>query len=112
MHYALPDIYVHTTPKSRRIRQCTSACVATNMLHFRHSTYLTELAIECFDYLQNNSKSLWLWYFNSDVSVTFIYIIDTTGFEYGILLNASEEMFHRFYQKVALDDRVKPIMQG
>ena len=48
---------------------------------------------------------------NSDVSVTFIYTIVTTSFEYGILLNASEEMFHRFYQKVVLNDRVKPAMQ-
>ena len=34
--------------------------------------------------------------------MTLIYMIDHTGFNYGILLNVSEEMFQRFYWKVAL----------
>ena len=32
----------------------------------------------------------------------FIYIVDPTSFDDGIFLNVSKEMFHRFYQKVAL----------
>ena len=31
----------------------------------------------------------------------FIYTIDPISFDYSILLNVSEEIFHRFNQKVA-----------
>ena len=53
------------------IRQCTSACVATNMLHFRHSKNLPKLTI---------------WYFHSNVSVMFNQTIDHISFNYGTLL--------------------------
>ena len=42
---ALSDMYTrHCVHKGKceHIRQCTSACVATNMLHFRHSKNLPE----------------------------------------------------------------------
>ena len=32
----------------------------------------------------------------------FIYIIHPTSFDYGSLLNANEQMFHRFYRTGAL----------
>ena len=86
----------------RYIRQCMSACAATNMLHFWHTKNLPELAIDCFAYLHNNGWSLWLWYFNSNVCVLFIYTINPTSFDDGIFLNVSEEMFHRFYQNVVV----------
>ena len=54
---ALPDMYAdareYAAPESkcRHIRQCTSAFVATNMLHFQHSKNQPEVAIHCSAYL-------------------------------------------------------------
>ena len=47
---------------------------------------LPELAIDHSSNLYTNGKSLWLWHSNSNVSVVFIYMIDPTGFDHGILL--------------------------
>ena len=95
----LHDAWRSVVPEDdcRYIRQCTSAFVATNMLHFWHTKNLPELAIDCFACLYNIGWLLWLWHFNSNVCVLFI---NLTSFDDGIFLNVSEEMFHRFYQKV------------
>ena len=36
--------------------------------------------------------------FNTNVSVTFIYTIHPTSFDYGSLLNVNEQIFRRFYR--------------
>ena len=36
--------------------------------------------------------------------MTFIYTKDLTSFNNGISLNVFEDMFHRFYRKVSLND--------
>ena len=68
----------------RHIRQCMSASVATNRLHFWHTKNLPQLAVDCFACLYNNGWSLWLWHFNSNVCVLFIYTINPTSFDDGI----------------------------
>ena len=40
--------------------------------------------------------------FNSNVFVTFIHTIYPTSFNYGILLDVNEQMFHRLYRTLAL----------
>ena len=40
--------------------------------------------------------------FNSNVSMTFIFTIHPTIFNYVSLLNVNEQMFHRFYRTVVL----------
>ena len=40
--------------------------------------------------------------FDYSVSVTLIFTIHPTSFDYGILLNVNEQMFHRFHRTVAL----------
>ena len=78
-----------------------SACVATNMLHLQHSISLN-LLLTALPIYQNIIIMIMALIFNSNISVTSIYTLHLTGFDYGILLNVSERMFHRFYRTVVL----------
>ena len=48
-----PKGAAHPQASCGHIRQCTHACVATNMSHFQHSKNLSKLAIDCSAYLHN-----------------------------------------------------------
>ena len=102
---ALPDMYacgprVHSA--QGRVQTYQTMHVATNMLHFQHSKNLPKLIANRSAYLYSKGYSLWLWHFNSNVSTTFIYTIHPTSFNYGILLNVNEQMFHTFYKTGAV----------
>ena len=73
---AVPDMYTVTRRpegECKHIRQCTSTCVATNMLHFQYSKNLPNLLL-----------------------ITLpIYIAKNSHYDYGIL-------FHLFIQYILL----------
>ena len=63
------------------IRQYMSACVATNMLHFRHSKNLPEhIANRSAYYIAKDSHC------DYNISMMFIYIIHLISFNHGSLL--------------------------